>query len=116
MKTPKDIMGSAIASWMLHRLHIDNDEEADVITKSLMRRLKTAGFAVVPRNATAAIVDAGGDHLDNGASLYAAYRAMVAVAEAELIHAHTTQALDHIAQIGAVPTMSADEVLKLTRG
>jgi hypothetical protein len=86
-----------------------------IIDPSAIGKLRAAGFAVVPREATATIVNAGGDQLDRGWSLYAAYRAMIAAAEAELIHAHTTQILDHLAQIGAVPTMTADEVLKLTR-
>jgi hypothetical protein len=69
-----------------------------ILSAADIAKLRAAGFAVVPHNATAAIVDAGGDKLDNGASLYAAYRAMVAAAEAELIHAHTTQALEHLAR------------------
>jgi len=41
---------------------------------------------------------------------------MVDAAEAELIHAHTTQALANLKQNGIEPTLTADAVIELTRG
>jgi 1,2-phenylacetyl-CoA epoxidase PaaB subunit len=86
-----------------------------ILSAADIGKLRAAGFAVVPREATKAVANAGYDRLDAGHSLWTIYATMIAAAEAELIHAHTTQALDHLAQIGVVPTMGADEVLKLTR-
>jgi hypothetical protein len=93
-------------------------EVQHILSAADIGKLRAAGFAVVPREATEAMANAGVEQLYSAgdASMGAAYRAMVEAAEAELIHAHTTQALEHLAQIGAVPTMGADEVLKLTRG
>jgi|WetSurMetagenome_2_1015567.scaffolds.fasta_scaffold00191_45 hypothetical protein len=84
-----------------------------ILSAADIAKLRAAGFAVVPCEATEAIVNACGDQLDNGASLYAAYRAMVDAAE--LIHEHAAQALENLKQNGIEPTMTADEVLKMTR-
>jgi hypothetical protein len=110
-----------------------------IIDAADIAKLRAEGFVIVPREATKAIVDAGycasAGRLGDDASLSIAYREMVKTAEIELIYEHyehrrATQALEHLPaqsleripsmssppKFGADLTMTADEVLKLTRG
>jgi hypothetical protein len=64
-----------------------------IISAHDIAKLRAAGFAIVPREATEAMHASGYYQRYIGAPLLVVYRAMVDAAEAELIHQHTTQAL-----------------------